>query len=199
VFRNRNDAAWNDTQMTVSRASRFDPAIGRRLRALRESRGLTLSELARLAGVGKATLSGLENGTRDPRLETLYAIAAALDVPMSALTLDRGATAATATPVRGEAVLSTLLEVFEEPAAVYELFRLHIVTGARQVSPAHAAGVTEHLTVFHGRAQVGPVDAPLTAGPGEHVSWPADTPHLYAAEGATPVEASLLIRTPRRG
>ena len=65
-------------------------AVGRRLRELREARGLTLSELARVAGVGKATLSGLENGTRDPRLETLYAIAAALGVPMSALTLDRG-------------------------------------------------------------------------------------------------------------
>ncbi len=170
--------------------------MGRRLRELREARGLTLSELARLAGVGKATLSGLENGTRDPRLETLYAIAAALGVPMSALTLDRGAPAATAVPVRGEAVVSTLLEVFEEPAATYELFALRIVVGAEQVSPAHPVGVTEHLTVFRGHARVGPVGAPLTAGPGEHVSWSADTPHLYAASGSEDVEASLLIRTP---
>jgi quercetin dioxygenase-like cupin family protein len=56
--------------------------------------------------------------------------------------------------------------------------------------------VTEHLTVFRGHARVGPVGAPLTAGPGEHVSWSADTPHLYAASGSEDVEASLLIRTP---
>lgn len=173
-------------------------AVGRRLRELREARELTLSELARVAGVGKATLSGLENGTRDPRLETLYAIAAALGVPMSALTLDRGAPASAATPVRGEAVVSTLLEVFEEPAATYELFALRIVVGVEQLSPAHPAGVTEHLTVFRGNARVGPVDAPRSAGPGEHVTWTADTPHLYAAVGPEDVEASLLIRTPRR-
>jgi transcriptional regulator with XRE-family HTH domain len=175
------------------------PAVGRRLRELREARDLTLSELARLAGVGKATLSGLENGTRDPRLETLYAIAAALGVPMSALTLDRGAPASAAAQVRGEAVMSTLLEVFEEPAATYELFALRIITGVEQVSPAHPAGVTEHLTVFCGHARVGPVDAPLAAGPGEHVSWAADTPHLYAAAGPVAVEATLLIRTPSAG
>ncbi|MFB9235478.1 helix-turn-helix domain-containing protein [Plantactinospora siamensis] len=173
--------------------------VGRRLRELREARALTLSELARQAGVGKATLSGLENGTRDPRLETLYAIAAALDVPMSALTLDRGAPASAAAPVRGDAVLSTLLEVFEEPAATYELFALRIVGGVEQVSPAHPAGVTEHLTVFRGRARVGPVGAPRSAGPGDHVCWPADTPHLYATVGPDDVEASLLIRTPRAG
>ncbi|MEO3746475.1 helix-turn-helix domain-containing protein [Plantactinospora sp. B5E13] len=173
-------------------------AVGRRLRELREARGLTLSELARMAGVGKATLSGLENGSRDPRLETLYAIAAALGVPMSALTLDRGAPVSTAAPVRGEAVVSTLLEVFEEPAATYELFALRIVDGVEQVSPAHPAGVTEHLTVFSGHARVGPVDAPVPVGPGEHVSWAADTPHLYAAAGPDEVRATLLIRTPRR-
>jgi transcriptional regulator with XRE-family HTH domain len=172
--------------------------VGRRLRELREARGLTLSELARVAGVGKATLSGLEHGTRDPRLETLYAIAAALDVPMSTLTLERGAPASAAAAVRGEAVVSTLLEVFEEPAATYELFALRLVVGVEQTSPAHPAGVTEHLTVFRGHARAGPVGAPLSAGPGEHISWAADTPHLYAAAGPDEVEASLLIRTPRR-
>jgi transcriptional regulator with XRE-family HTH domain len=183
--------------MTVSRASRFDHAIGRRLRELREARGLSLSELARAAGVGKATLSGLENGTRDPRLETLYAVAAALRVPMSALTLDPGAPASAASPVRGDAVISTLLEVFEEPEATYELFTVRIVPGVEQISPAHPTGVTEHLTVFRGHARVGPVPAPLSAGPGEYVSWAADAPHLYEALGHEEVEASLLIRTPR--
>lgn len=52
--------------------------IGRRIRRLREERGISLSALARAAGVGKATLSGLENGTRNPTLETLWAITAEL-------------------------------------------------------------------------------------------------------------------------
>jgi XRE family transcriptional regulator, regulator of sulfur utilization len=177
--------------------SRFDPAVGRRLRGLREARGLSLSELARTAGVGKATLSGLENGTRNPTLETMYAIAAALSVPMSALTLDPGAPVSTASAVRGAAVVSTLLEVFEEPAATYELFRLRIVVGAEQHSPAHPPGTTEHLTVVRGQLRAGPAAAPLTVGPGEHVSWTSDVAHVYAALGEDDVEAVLLIRTPR--
>ncbi|TQS19433.1 helix-turn-helix transcriptional regulator [Microbispora hainanensis] len=174
----------------------MDPAIGRRLRGLREARGLSLSELARRAGVGKATVSGLEHGTRNPTLETMYAIAAALSVPMSALTLDPGAPAGAASAVRGTAVVSTLLEVFREPGATYELFRLRIVAGVEQTSPAHPPGVTEHLSVVAGTIRTGPAAAPLTAGPGEHVSWAADVPHVYAALGGEDAHAILLIRTP---
>ena len=176
--------------------SRFDPAMGRRLRALREARGISLNDLARVAGVGKATVSGLENGTRNPTLETMYAIAAALGVPMSSLTLDPGAPAHTATAVRGAAVVSTLLEVFHEPAATYEFYRIRVLPGASQTSPAHPPGVTEHLTVYRGRLVVGPVDAPLTAGPGEYVTWSADVPHLYETAGPEEVDAALVIRTP---
>ncbi|KAA9377742.1 helix-turn-helix transcriptional regulator [Microbispora cellulosiformans] len=182
--------------MGADGTSRFDPAIGRRLRGLREARGLSLSELARRAGVGKATVSGLEHGTRNPTLETMYAIAAALSVPMSALTLDPGAPAGAASPVRGAAVVSTLLEVFREPGATYEMFRLRILPGVEQTSPAHPPGVTEHLSVIRGTIRTGPAAAPLTAAAGEHLSWAADAPHVYAALGGDEAQAILLIRTP---
>ncbi|MFC7758441.1 cupin domain-containing protein [Catellatospora bangladeshensis] len=57
--------------------------------------------------------------------------------------------------------------------------------------------MTEHVTVFSGVLQAGPADAPLLAGPGEHISWTSDVPHRYAAVGDEPVHASLLIRYPR--
>jgi XRE family transcriptional regulator, regulator of sulfur utilization len=182
--------------MPARGTSRFDPAVGRRLRDLREARGISLSALARAAGVGKATLSGLEHGTRNPTLETMYAIAAALSVPMSALTLDPGAPASTATPVRGAAVVSTLLEVFHEPAATFEYLRIRVLPGAEQTSPAHPSGVTEHLTVYKGQLVAGPVGAPLTGGPGAYLAWSADVPHTYRAAGPEEVAATLLIRTP---
>ncbi len=37
--------------------------IGSRLRSARQARGLTQDELARLAGIGRTSLSQLENGT----------------------------------------------------------------------------------------------------------------------------------------
>ncbi|WP_329110937.1 XRE family transcriptional regulator [Micromonospora sp. NBC_01699] len=173
--------------------------VGRRLRELREAQGLSLSALAKRAGIGKATLSGLETGTRNPTLETLYAVTAQLRVPLAAV-LAVGTDAEDGTPpvVRGRAVVATLLQVFEDDSVTYELFRLRVLPGPVQTSPAHQDGVTEHITVFAGVLRAGPLDAPLVAGPGEHISWRSDVPHGYAAAGPDEVQASLLIRYPRR-
>lgn len=165
---------------------------GLRIRRLRTERGLSLSELARRAGIGKATLSGLETGTRNPTAETLYAIAGQLAVPLAALLSAPDA----APTVEGEAVSATLLEVFRDGAVSTELYRLTIHPGAVQISPAHAPGVVEYLTVFSGTARVGPVAATRVVTAGEHASWVSDGPHSYAAIGGDPVEASLLIRHP---
>jgi transcriptional regulator with XRE-family HTH domain len=164
--------------------------VGRRVRDLRERRGMSLSELARRAAVGKATLSGLEAGTRNPTLDTLHAVAAALGLPLTALLSPLPAT------LRGAAVQIQVLRVFDDGPVTYELCRMHIPAGRSQRSPAHHVGVTEHATVFAGVLEAGPVDAPLRAGPGGHVEWAADVPHTYAAPDGD-VEASLLIRSPR--
>jgi transcriptional regulator with XRE-family HTH domain len=163
--------------------------VGRRVRELRERQGVSLSELARRARVGKATLSGLEAGTRNPTLETLQSVAAALDLPLTHLLSAH-------TSLRGAAVRIEVLRVFDDGPVTYELCHMRIPAGLSQRSPAHHAGVTEHATVFAGVLQAGPVDAPLRAGPGEHVEWAADVPHTYAALGADDVLASLLIRYP---
>ncbi|MEV7008704.1 XRE family transcriptional regulator [Streptosporangium sp. NPDC051022] len=170
--------------------------VGVRIRRLREERGISLSELARRAGVGKATLSGLENGTRNPTLETLWSVTAELGVPLA---VALGTTPAVpGTTIRGTAVAAVLLEVFEDEDVTYELYRLTVPAGATQTSPAHHAGVTEHITVFGGTLRAGPPDSPLTAGPGEHIGWVSDVPHTYEAIGGQDVHASLLIRYPRR-
>ncbi|MEU5090167.1 XRE family transcriptional regulator [Streptomyces sp. NPDC021356] len=157
--------------------------VGRRLRELRTARGLTLSELARRSGVGKGTLSELESGTRNPTLETLYALTTALNRPLSAVLggdlppytrQHEGA-------VFGSAVTAVLIERHENAEAVTDVFRITIAAGATQESAAHVAGTTESLMILSGTAVVGTLDAPGSVGPGESVCWPADTAHLYSA------------------
>jgi len=164
--------------------------VGPRVRALRGERGLSLSQLARLAGIGKATLSGLEAGTRNPTLDTLHSVAAALGVPLT--TVVSGSAR-----ISGVAVEIDLLRVFDDSPATYELYRMRIPAGAEQTSPPHHPGVTEHATVFAGELRAGPLDAPGVAGAGGYLEWAADTPHGYAATGGQDVHASLLIRYPR--
>jgi y4mF family transcriptional regulator len=53
-------------------------AIGRKLKALREKRGLTQGELALKAGTGQAAIARIENGKATPKLDLLARLASAL-------------------------------------------------------------------------------------------------------------------------
>ena len=67
--------------------SRTEPrvTIAAAVRRERERMGVSSAELARRAGVAKSTLSQLESATGNPSIETLWALAVALDVPFSRL------------------------------------------------------------------------------------------------------------------
>lgn len=184
--------------MSQQRSTRLgalaDPTgVGPRIAALRGERELSLSELARRAGVGKATLSGLEAGVRNPTLETLYSIASALQVPITALVAGVGPGGQL---IRGAAVEVETLRTWTDAEVTYELFRLRVPGGATQDSPAHHSGVTECVVVFAGELVAGPLDRPVHVAAGGFAEWPADAPHGYAAVGATDVQATLLIRSP---
>ena len=59
--------------------------IAAALRRERDRAGLSLSELAKRAGIAKSTLSQLESGAGNPSVETLWALSVALDVPFARL------------------------------------------------------------------------------------------------------------------
>ncbi|GGT08345.1 helix-turn-helix domain-containing protein [Nonomuraea spiralis] len=60
-------------------------AVGPRLRALRQRRGVTLAQLAEATGISVSTLSRLESGGRRPTLELLLSLARAHQVPLDEL------------------------------------------------------------------------------------------------------------------
>ena len=66
---------------------RNQPAItfSARLRTLREARGLTLRDLEMASGIERGTINRIERGAAVPRLDSIQALAAALDVTLSQL------------------------------------------------------------------------------------------------------------------
>ncbi len=183
--------------VTAAESDELARALGSRITALRKQRGWSLSALAARAGLGKATLSRIEAGNRNPTLETVYAIAAQLGVPLAALLTSPPASALT-TPaqLRGQAVTATLIDVIDDAATSTELYRLQIATGATQISPGHGPGVTEHLMVIRGSVLVGPVGAEIRIDTGGYGHWASDTEHSYAAIGNRAAEALVMIRHP---
>lgn len=55
-------------------------ALGSRIKAVRESRGLSIRDLAELAGINKSQIVRIESGQSDPHYTTLLRIARALEV-----------------------------------------------------------------------------------------------------------------------
>ncbi len=66
----------------------FPVRLGRRISNLRERRGLSQTQLADLADVGRAHLSQIENGAVAARIDTLYALAGALEMSLSEMFRD---------------------------------------------------------------------------------------------------------------
>ncbi|MFD1720624.1 helix-turn-helix domain-containing protein [Amnibacterium endophyticum] len=159
--------------------------VGQRLQAARQDAGLSLSEVARRAGVGKGSLSELERGLRPARLETLWALSTALGVPLGRLVGDDPE------PARGAAVHARLIDRWRSDA-LFELYRGTV--GRRlQRSPAHGPGVVEVLTVLAGRLEAGPEGSPAVAATGGSLTFDGSLPHTYRAL-ETPCEVLIVIR-----
>ena len=65
-----------------------DVRVGRRVRALRLERKLSLADLAAKAGVSIGALSQIERGMSSLRVKVIWPLAAALDIEPSALIAD---------------------------------------------------------------------------------------------------------------
>jgi transcriptional regulator with XRE-family HTH domain len=161
--------------------------IARSLRRERERVGLSLTELARRAGVAKSTLSQLESGTGNPSVETLWALGVALDVPFSRLVEPPTPVVQVIRAGQGPAVFSeradyvaTLLSSCP-PGARRDLYLIGAEPGEPRRSEPHMAGVVEHVVLSSGRAEVGPDGDPVELAPGDYVAYPGDAPHVFRA------------------
>lgn len=165
--------------------------VGERLRAARRDRGLSVSDLASAAGVGKGSLSEIENGIRNPTLSTLYSLAGALAMPLATLLAEQAGTM-----VASPGIEARLVDVSHDEGHTVEVYRLHLHPGTTHRSGPHGPGVTEHLLVTAGYARAGREGAQTDIGPGQSATWLSDVPHTYLALGDAAARSVLVIRTP---
>ena len=162
-------------------------AIAFALRRERERAGLSLSELAKRAGIAKSTLSQLESASGNPSVETLWALGVALDVPFSRLVEPVRPKVQVIRAGEGPAVFSeranyiaTVLSACP-PNARRDLYLITAEPGSVRESEPHMPGVVEHVVLCAGRALLGLTDDPVEVGPGDYVAYPGDLPHVFEA------------------
>jgi transcriptional regulator with XRE-family HTH domain len=164
--------------------------IGQIAAAIRRERrraGLSLTELARRAGIAKSTLSQLESGSGNPSVETLWALGVALGVPFSRLVEPARQAVQVIRAGQGPVIYSerasyaaTLLAT-SPPGARRDIYRVVIQPGEPFLSDPHPAGTTEHLVLSTGRALAGPVGEAAELGPGDYLTYPGDVTHIFSA------------------
>ncbi|MBB3053262.1 transcriptional regulator with XRE-family HTH domain [Prauserella isguenensis] len=161
--------------------------IAAALRRERQKAGLSLTELARRAGVAKSTLSQLESAAGNPSVETLWALSVALDVPFALLVqparpqvqLVRAGEGPRFAADRAD-YLATVLSTCP-PNARRDLYLITAEPGPARESDPHMPGVVEHVVLSTGRALVGPSDDPAELAPGDYIAYPGDLPHVFEA------------------
>jgi transcriptional regulator with XRE-family HTH domain len=163
------------------------------LKALRKD--MSALELSRRSGVARNTIAALENGEGNPTLDTLYALADALNVPLSELleppppgpqVVRKGEGA----HVEGAALDANLLARGQH----FEIYAIRFHAGTARHAQPHPLGVEEHLHVHSGRVRVGPEDAPVELGPGDFARYSGSVPHIYEALGGE-AAGTLVITT----
>ncbi len=165
---------------------------GQRLREAREKCSLTREDLAIRANIDVERLSAIESEKAEPTLGTLWRLAVSLGVPFSELigaddnrvSIQRAVDAQVLRANDG--VLESRPLVTSGFSRWVETYALTLSAGGRYESDAHAQGTREIVVVVSGVLQVEIDGHAHTLGPGDSISFLADSPHAYVNPGHVP-------------
>jgi len=179
-----------------------DPAahLGRNIQALREARGQTQQQIAKLAGLPRATWANLESGAANPTLAVLVKAAQALQVRLEELIepprrMGRLYRAASL-PARTRGPI-TIRKLLPETIAGLEIERMELPPGSSMAGVPHTTGTREYLTCERGRIELGAGGETFTLEPGDVVVFRGDQRHGYRnLAGAVTVAYSVVAFAP---
>ncbi|CDG20271.1 Uncharacterized HTH-type transcriptional regulator ydcN [Xenorhabdus poinarii G6] len=184
--------------------SDITPKIAEKFKSLRASRGLSLSQAAKLTGVSKAMLGQIERAQSSPTISTLWKIATGFNIAFS--TFLEGATPQpqpilhqfNALPVfeqNNSGMRVTPLIPFDDELFI-DLFKIELIPGASSESSPHESGVIEHIIVLSGVLDLRLNDTWHKISSGESLRFHADCHHAYANSGDDIVVIHNLIHYP---
>ncbi len=161
--------------------------LGQNLKQLREARGATQAQMAKLADLPRATWANLESGASNPTLSVLDRVATALQVTLEELVATPRASAQRypkgTLPVkqRGNA---TIYKLLPEAVAGMEIDRIELPPGARMTGIPHTPGTREYLTCETGAMVLVAAGEQFELTPGDVVAFRGDQRHSYANPGS---------------
>ena len=152
----------------------------------RDRRGLTQAELAKLSGVPRSTISGVETGEGNPTIHVISALAAALRIPIEELLCaPRVASqlfAAGTLPVRRRGGV-TVQKLLPHHIPGMEIDRISLGCNGRLTGVPHRPGTHEYLYCERGKLTLRVAGQKLDLRPGDVAAFPSDQRHSYQSRG----------------
>jgi XRE family transcriptional regulator, regulator of sulfur utilization len=181
-------------------ADALSDRLGQNIRQLRQARGSTQEQMAKLSQLPRATWSNLESGEANPTLAVLYRVAIALQVPLEELIqtpradVKKYPKGSLPSRQRGDVSVSSLLPD-KVPGMLIE--RLELPKGARLIGVPHTPGTREYLTCESGELELVASGTPFRLEPGDVVVFRGDQRHSYVNVGrGTAIGYSVVMLEP---
>jgi transcriptional regulator with XRE-family HTH domain len=160
--------------------------LGRNVKQLREARGLTQQQIAKLAGLPRATWSHIETGAANPTLSVLLRLAHALQVSLEELVAEGHADSKRypkgTLPLRQRGAVR-VHKLLPDPLPGTEIDRLELPPGAKMVGVPHTPGTREYLACESGRVRLVASGEAFELDPGDVVAFRGDQKHSYENVG----------------
>ncbi|AKU98652.1 HigA protein (antitoxin to HigB) [Labilithrix luteola] len=177
--------------------------LGQNVRVLREGRGLTQAQMAKLAGMPRATWANLESGTANPTLAVLDRVAGAFQVTIEEL-IAAPQSGARHYPkgtlpekMRGAALIRKLLP---DPIPGMEIDRFELPPRVKVTGVPHTPGTREYLMCETGEIVLIASGEQYRLSPGDVVAFRGDQRHSYSNPTMkTAVAYSFVLITRRDG
>lgn len=157
------------------------------MKTLREARALTQAQIAKLAGLPRATWANLESGDANPTLQVLDKVATAFQVSLEELVAAPRSEArhyplgSLPSRDRGNVKVRKLLP---DPIPGMDVERLELPPGARMIGVPHTPGTREYFACERGEVVLVASGDTFRLSAGDVVAFRGDQRHSYANEAA---------------
>lgn len=151
--------------------------LGRHLQSLRQTRGISLSQLALDAGIAKSNLSRIEQGCGNPTLDTIWRLAVQLEVPFGTLVAPMNESL-------GDGGIQVRLIDQGTDHPKVDAYWMSCAPHTERLAEPHAAGTRESIVIISGQLEVGTLEDTKPLSAGETHTFPADQAHIYRAGDA---------------
>jgi quercetin dioxygenase-like cupin family protein len=159
------------------------------IKALREARGLSQQQMAKAAGIPRATWTHLESGAANALQVRLDELLASPRQPARFLKANE-----LPTRDRGQVLIRKLLP---EPLPGLDMERMTLPPGARMAGVPHTPGTREYLTCERGSVELAVAGQRYTLEEGDVVSFRGDQRHAYFNPGkSTAIAYSAIAFAP---